>query len=126
MTWYYSPFVKIAGTDIVSDGPIVAVGRSKFDVINHTNTHDRLLAIDTRKRTADLAFIRGFSNGKPIFYLSFEASNPLTAAIERSKFVPGLGLSPAPDRGDDPKTARANIFTFTNGATGRTSPPARG
>lgn len=123
---YYSPFVKIAGTDIVYDAPIVAVGSGKFDTIEHTNTHDRLLAIDTKKRTADLAFIRGFSNGKPIFYLSFEASSPLTATIERSTFAPGLGLSPAPDRGDDPKTARADIFTFTNGATGRTSPPAQG
>ncbi len=123
---YYSPFVKIGGTDIVYDAPIVAVGRGNFDTIGHTNTHDRLLAIDTRKRTADLAFIRGFSNGKNIFYLSFEASSPLTATIERSTFAPGLGLSPAPDRGDDPKTARADIFTFTNGATGRMSPPAQG
>lgn len=100
---YYSPFVKIAGTDIVYDAPIVAAGGGSFDTIGHTNTHDRLLAIDTKRKTADLAFIRGFSNGKPIFYLSFEASTPLTATIERSTFAPGLGLSPAPDRGDAPR-----------------------
>ncbi len=123
---YYSPFVRIAGTNVVYNAPIVAVGGGPFDVTRHTNTHDRLLTIDTRRMTAGLGFIRGFANGKPIFYLSFEASNPLTATIERSTFVPGLGLSPAPDRGDDPGTARADIFTFTNGATGRTSPPAQG
>lgn len=123
---HYSPFVRIAGTDIVYDAPIVAVGSGPFDVTRHTNTSDRLLTIDTKRMTAGLGFIRGFANGKPIFYLSFEASNPLTATIERSTFVPGLGLSPAPDRGDDPRTARADIFTFTNGAIGRTSPPAQG
>jgi len=123
---HYSPFVRIAGTDVVYNAPIVAVGSGRFDVTNHTNTHDRLLSIDTEKMTAGLAFIRGFSNGKPIFYLSFETSSPLTAVIERSTFVPGLGLSPAPDHGRDPKTARADIFTFTNAATGPKSPPAQG
>lgn len=123
---HYSPFVRIAGTDVVYNAPIVAVGSGRFDVTNHTNTHDRLLSIDTAKMTAGLGFIRGFSNGKPIFYLSFESSSPLTAVIERSTFVPGLGLSPAPDHGRDPKTARADIFTFTNGATGPKSPPAQG
>ncbi len=123
---HYSPFVRVAGTNVVYNAPIIAVGSGPFDVTNHTNTHDRLLTINTEKMTAGLAFIRGFSNGKPIFYLSFETSNPLTAVIERSTFVPGLGLSPAPDHGRDPKTARADIFTFTNAATGPKSPPAQG
>lgn len=123
---HYSPFVRIGGTHIVYDAPIVAVGHGPFDVTTHSNTHDRLLSIDVKRMTAGLGFIRGFANGKPIFYLSFETSAPLTAVIERSTFVPVLGLSPAPDRGDDPKTARADIFTFTNGATGPTSPPAQG
>lgn len=123
---HYSPFVQIAGTNVVYNAPIVAVGSGPFDVTNHTNTHDRLLTIDTKKMTAGLGFVRGFANGKPIFYLSFETSNPLTAVMERSTFVPGLGLSPAPDHGRDPKTARADIFTFTNAATGPKSPPAQG
>ena len=59
--------MRIAGTDVVYNAPIVAVGSGRFDVTNHTNTHDRLLSIDTAKMTAGLAFIRGFSNGKPLF-----------------------------------------------------------
>lgn len=122
----YSPYVHVAGTDVVYDAPVVAVGDGPFDVIHHTNTHDRLLAIDTRRRTADLAFIRAFSNGKDIFYLQFDTSNAQTAALERGTFSPGLGLSPAPDRDRSPRTASAAIFSLANGRTGPTSPPAQG
>lgn len=54
----YSPYVHIAGTNVVFDAPVVAVGDGPFDVVTHTNTHDRLLAIDTQRMTADLGFIR--------------------------------------------------------------------
>lgn len=53
----YSPYVHIAGTNVVFDAPVVAVGDGPFDVVTHTNTHDRLLAIDTQRMTADLGFI---------------------------------------------------------------------
>lgn len=122
----YSPYVHIAGTDIVYDAPVVAVGDGPFDVTAHTNTHDRALAVDTQAMTADMGFIRAFSNGEDIFYLNFDASSPLAATIERSTFSPGLGLSPAPDRNRDPDTASAAIFVVANGQTGVTSPPAQG
>ena len=41
----YSPFIRIAGSDVIYNAPIVAVGEGPFDVINHTNTGDRVLAI---------------------------------------------------------------------------------
>lgn len=122
----YSPYVQIAGTDIVFDAPVVAVGAGSFDVTTHTNTHDRALAIDTEKMTADLGFIRAFSNGEDIFYLNFDASSPLAATIERSTFSPGLGLSPSPDVNRDPTTASAAIFVMANGQIGPASPPAQG
>lgn len=122
----YSPYIRIAGTDIVYNAPIVATGDGPFNVRRHDTTHDRLFRIDTRRRTVDMNFIRAFSHGKDIMYLSFESSSALTAVTDRSTFVPGLGLSPAPDRSDDPMSARSAIFAFTNGQRGRMSPPAQG
>jgi hypothetical protein len=119
--------VRIAGTDIVYNAPIVATGNGRFtDVSRHRSTHDRLFRINTRRRTVDMNFIRAFSHGKDIMYLSFESSSALTAVTDRSTFVPGLGLSPAPDRSRDPLSARSAIFAFTNGQRGRMSPPAQG
>src|SRR5579862_3073452 len=40
----YSPFIKIAGSDVVYNAPIIATGdggSSSFDVVHHTNTGDR-------------------------------------------------------------------------------------
>lgn len=128
---YYSPFVHIHGSHVVYDAPIVATGNGPFDVDHHGNTLDRVLAIDTTKMTVALLIVRGFANGKPIAYLSFESSDWLTATIERSTFAPGLNLSPfpnggAPDSRGVPGSARAEIFTFANGMTVLASPPGQG
>ncbi len=129
----YSPYVRVAGSDIVFNAPIVATGDGPFDVTAHTNTHDRTLGIDTDKMTTDHLFVRGFANGRSIAYLSFDSSDAFTATIERSTFVPALadlqfanggdGLG----RNDRADSARASIFTFANAKVGlEDSPPARG
>src|SRR6202043_2789039 len=41
----YSPFIKIAGSDVVYNAPIVAAGDGPFDVVHHTNTADRVLNV---------------------------------------------------------------------------------
>src|ERR1700756_4062895 len=41
----YSPFIKIAGSDVVYNAPIVASGDGPFDVTTHTNTEDRVLGV---------------------------------------------------------------------------------
>ncbi|MBA3330541.1 MAG: hypothetical protein H0T39_06645 [Actinobacteria bacterium] len=122
----YSPFVRIAGTNIVYNAPIVATGSGPFDVIDHRNTHDRLFAIDARRRTVDMGFVRAFAFGKEILYLSFEASSAAVGVLDRTTFVPALGLTPTADKSRDPKSSRSAIFVMTNGRTGRTSPPAQG
>jgi hypothetical protein len=123
----YSPFVTVEGTGIVYNAPIVATGEGPFDVTTHENTHDRTLAIDTEKMTTDHLFIRGFANGEPILYLSFESSDAFTAVIERSTFVPALSDAPFQNGGGDPDSARASIFTFANAKTGlEDDPPIRG
>jgi len=128
----YSPFVLIKNADpafssIIYNAPIVATGDGPFDVTTHKNTHDRTLAIDTDKMTADLLFVRGFANGKSIAYLSFESSDAFTATIERSTFVPGLADLGFANGGGDADSARASIFTFVNAMTGlERSPSKRG
>ncbi len=129
----YSPYVRVAGSGVVFNAPIVATGEGPLDVTTHTNTHDRTLGIDTEKMTTDHLFVRGFANGRSIAYLSFDSSDAFTATIERSTFVPALadlqfqnggdGLA----RDDRADSVRASIFTFVNAKTGlENSPPARG
>jgi hypothetical protein len=92
----YSPFVRIAGEKGVFNAPIVATGDGPFDVLHHSNTHDRVVAIDTAKNTVTLVLARGFVSGKPVYYLSTEASDPVAAAVERATYVPRLAkASPA-------------------------------
>jgi hypothetical protein len=84
----YTPFLKIG--DAVINAPIVATGIGTFDVTIHTNTADRVVAIDTQKKTVTLALVHGFFGGKRVVYLSTEASDPGAAAVERATFVPAL------------------------------------
>lgn len=129
----YSPYVRVAGSPIVFNAPIVATGDGPFDVTTHTNTHDRTLGIDMQRMTTDQLFVRGFANGRSIAYLSFDSSDAFTATVERSIFVPALADlqfangGDGPARTDRPDSARASIFTFVNARTGlETSPPPRG
>jgi len=131
----YSPFIKIAGSDVVYNAPIVATGDGSFDVTHHTNTADRVLGIHIAgpskpgqfaESWADLLFVKGFDAGQPIAYLSTDAGQPLTAVLERSTYVPALDKA-AFNGGDDfLGSARERLFGFINGQTGATNPNAQG
>ena len=131
----YSPFIKIAGSDVVYNAPIVAVGDGSFDVTHHTNTADRVLGIHIAgpskpgqfaESWADLLFVKGFDAGQPIVYLSTDAGQPLTAVLERSTYVPALDKA-AFNGGDDfLGSARERLFGFINGQTGAANPQAQG
>jgi hypothetical protein len=88
----YSPFVTLTNTmqGVVFNAPIVATGDGPFDVTTHTNTEDRVVAIDTAAGTVTLVLARGFFNDKPIYYLSTEASDPVASSVERATYVPLL------------------------------------
>jgi hypothetical protein len=123
----YSPFIKIAGSDVVYNAPIVATGDGPFDVTHHTNTADRALNIHIAgpsqpgqfaESYVDMLFVKGFDAGQPIVYLSTDAGQPLTAVLERSTYVPALD-SAAFNGGDDfLGSARERLFGFINGQTG--------
>src|SRR5215213_2340505 len=123
---FYTPYLQPAGTGIVYNGTIVAVGDGAFDVTTHTNTHDRVLAIDTTNMTVDLLMIRAFSAGKEVIYLGLESSSEEAAILERATFTPVLAGLPFPDGEFRTDGARAALFAFANGQTGTSSPPAQG
>jgi len=131
----YSPFIRIAGSDVVYNAPIVATGNGPFDVTHHTNTADRVLGIHIAgpsqpgqfaESWADMLFVKGFDAGQPIVYLSTDAGQPLTAVLERATYVPALNDA-AFNGGDDfLGSARERLFGFLNGQTGATNPNAQG
>ena len=131
----YSPFIRIAGSDVVYSAPIVASGDGPFDVVHHTNTHDRALDIHIAPASppgqyleswVDMLFVKGFDAGRPIIYLSTDAGQPLTAVLERSTYVPALDRA-AYNGGDDfLGSARERLFGFINGQTGADNKEAQG
>src|SRR3989441_365332 len=87
----YSPFIRIAGSDVVYSAPIVATGDGRFDVVHHTNTGDRVLGVHIAGPSApgqfaesyvDMLFVKGFDAGQPIVYVSTDAGQPLTAVLD--------------------------------------------
>lgn len=114
----YSPFVRLPDSTTVYNAPIVAAGDAGFDVAAHTNTADRVLAIDPAAATVTLLLADGFADGKRVFYISTEASDPGAATIERATFVPSLAKSAA--------SARLPIYVIANGQTGHANPQAQG
>jgi len=131
----YSPFIKIAGSDVVYSAPIVATGDGPFDVVHHTDTGDRVLGIHIAPPSppgqfaeswADLLFVKGFDAGQPIIYISTDAGQPLTAVLERSTFVPALNEAPFNGGDDFLGSARERLFGFINGQTGADNPQAQG
>jgi hypothetical protein len=131
----YSPFIKIAGSNVVYNAPIVATGNGPFDVTHHTNTADRAVGIHIAgpskpgqfaESYVDMLFVKGFDAGQPIVYLSTDAGQPLTAVLERSTYVPALNNA-AFNGGDDfLGSSRERLFGFINGQTGANNPQAQG
>ncbi|HYZ16817.1 MAG TPA: hypothetical protein VE591_10470, partial [Candidatus Acidoferrum sp.] len=95
-----------------------AVGDGPFDVVRHSNTAQRVLALDPAAGTVTLLLADGFAGGKRVFYISTEASDPGAATIERATYDPVLAKSAA--------SARLPIYVVANGQTGRTNAKAQG
>jgi hypothetical protein len=123
----YSDLVRVGNNAIVFNAPIIATGDGPFDVSEaHTNTLDRVMAIDIVNMTVDLQFIRAFSHGKEIFYLTFSSTGALSAVLERGTFIPAMATVPFANDDQNPNGARSSIFTFTNGRRGQNDPNAQG
>ena len=131
----YSPFIRIAGSDVVYSAPIVATGSGPFDVVHHTNTGDRVLGVHIAPPSppgqfleswVDILFVKGFDAGQPILYMSTESSDALTATLERATYVPALANASFNGGDDFLGSARERLFGFINGQTGADNPQAQG
>ena len=67
----------------------------------------------------------GEQGGRPVRYVSTDASNPVVAALEGSTFAPALAAAPFAG-GDGTDSARASLAAFVNGQTGVSNPNRQG
>ena len=118
----YSPLVRVlndGGT--IYNASIVAFGVDANQInfpngnVDYSKVHDQVVAIDPNNMTVTLNLINGFSFGRPVWYLSMDASIPLSAAIEHSTYAPLQATLPLGDD-DSFSSPIERIFIATNGA----------
>ena len=117
----YSPYVQVVNAaGVIYNAPIVAFNVSASDIefpngtVDYSKVHDEVVAIDPANMTVTLQLINGFSFGRPVWYISMDASIPLAASIEHNTFAP---LMAALHLGDDDSFSSPieRIFIATNG-----------
>jgi len=94
----YSPFVRIVNSgNVIYNAPMVAFGVDASEInfpngnVDYSKVHDQVVAIDPSNMTVTLNLINGFSFGRPVWYISMDASIPLAAAIEHNTYAPLMG-----------------------------------
>jgi hypothetical protein len=123
----YSPLVKLSNAGgHTYNAPVIA-----FDVADDTLAgfcnnppdyhlvHDKVVSIcrgpgKTDNFTVTLALTNGFSFGRPVMYLSTEASDATTATLEGATFAPGLA-DIVVGRDDSAFSAIERLFAIANG-----------
>jgi hypothetical protein len=128
----YSPFVTITnGGGVVYNAPMIAydVDASQINFpnghVDYTKVHDAVQAIDPTNMTVTLALVNGFSFGRPVWYISMDASIPLAAAIEHNTYAPLMGkLLLGND--DSAGSPIERIFIATNGTEDCDNPQRQG
>jgi hypothetical protein len=117
----YSPLVRVVNAgNTVYDAPIVAFGVQANEInfpnggVDYSKVHDQVVAIDPFNLTVTLNLINGFSFGRPVWYLSTDASTTLAAAIEHNTYAP-LMSNLTLGRDDSFSSPVERIFIATNG-----------
>jgi len=119
----YSPLVQVVFRDktVVLDAPQIA---------NATGQADKIVSIATNYRTVAYRETDGCYDNESVHYASFDASNPVAAAIEDVTYAPNLDTAPSPGCADAAVVAancsRESLIAFTNGQTGATNPQRQG
>jgi hypothetical protein len=111
----YSPLIQLPN-GIIVNAPHVA---------NSTGQADKVVSIDLIRNTVTYRETNGFQGGDPVKYMSFDASNPVAAALEDVTLAPDLDLLPAVND-DSTASARATLIAFINGQTGANNPQRQG
>ena len=117
----YSPLVQVVNAaGVIYNAPIVAFNVTADQInfpngnVDYSMVHDQVLAIDPVNMTVTLNLINGFSFGRPVWYISMDASIPLAAAIEHNTFAPLMANLPL-GRDDSFSSPIERIFIATNG-----------
>ena len=119
----YSPLVQVVFRDqtVVLDAPQIA---------NATGQADKIVAIAGDHKTVSYRETDGCYDNESVHYASFDASNPVAAAIEDVTYAPSLDAAPAPGCADAmvaaPNCSRESLIAFTNGQTGAANPQRQG
>ena len=117
----YSPLVRVVNSgNVIYNAPIVAYDVNARDIsfpnggVDYAKVHDQVVAIDPVNMTVTINLINGFSFGRPVWYLSMDASIPLAAAIEHNTFAP-LMANLTLGKDDSFSSPVERIFIATNG-----------
>jgi len=117
----YSPLVRVVNAaNIIYNASIVAFDQTPNAInfpngnVDYSKVHDQVLAIDPVNMTVTLNLITGFSFGRPVWYISMDASIPLAASIEHNTFAP-LMANLQLGRDDSFSSPIERIFLAANG-----------
>jgi hypothetical protein len=143
---FYSPLVQISNAgNHVYNAPVVSFGTSTADLSPYCDgidaseeaaaraiLHDSVVSIcpgeNGEPGTVAVELVNGFSFGRPVLYLSTDASVEIAAALEGGIFAPALDNIPV-GRDDSLFSSIERIFAFTNGPTnefGEVNPQRQG
>ena len=117
----YSPLAKIG--NYVYNAPMLAFNVDEATLngycggnADHNIVHDKVVSICPRDGVVTLALTQGFSFGRPVLYLSTDASDALPAALEGATFA--SALTDIKVGGDDGAfSAVERLFAIVNGPT---------
>jgi len=128
----YSPYVSITNASgVIYNAPMIAFNVDASEInfpdgnVDYSKVHDQVVAIDPANMTVTLNLINGFSFGRPVWYISMDASQELPAAIEHNTYAP---LMDKLLLGNDDSFASPieRIFIATNGPeSGQCNNPLR-
>ncbi|PVZ71655.1 hypothetical protein [Pelagibaculum spongiae] len=129
---FYSPLVQISNAgNHVYNAPMVSFAASADELSPYCDgidpseevaaraiLHDSVSRIcpgdDGEPGTVTINLVQGFSFGRPVLYLSTDASTPIAAALENAIHAPALANIPV-GRDDSLFSPVERIFGFTNG-----------
>ncbi|ETW96666.1 MAG: hypothetical protein ETSY1_25650 [Candidatus Entotheonella factor] len=133
----YSPLVKIDNAgDHVYNAPMIAFDVSAEQIncpdgnCDYSLVHDAVLAINApndnpNESSVTLKLTPGFSFGRPVLYISTEASDPVVAALEGVTYTTAL-RDILVGNDDSAFSAVERLFTFLNGPLGCENPQRQG
>jgi hypothetical protein len=94
--------------------------------VDYSKVEDKVLKICPRDGAVTLKLTLGYTFGKPIFYLSTEANDPVVATLEGATYTPALKDVPFALEDASPGEAAERIYAFVNGPMGIDNPFRQG